>query len=418
MNGLHLTADCRGCACAPSLLTDQGALRSALREAALRSGMSVVAEAFHQFLDPCGANAGVTGALILAESHCAAHTWPELGAVTLDVYVCNFQTDNSQKARAMLAHLLAAFQPASVERGSIDRGESPLGGSGLIHHEPLAPGVSLRLELSEARDVSTATQRAVVARSELFGATLLLDGALMTSERDERFYHEALIHPAACAHPRPERALIIGGGDGGSSKQLLKHSCLKSLTVCEIDPEIALVCQRAIPAIGEGALLDPRVALIHDDGLAFVQRASAAYDLIYLDLTDPVSPDGSALAAGCYTPAFFESCKRALRPGGAIALHLGSPFYHPERFASQMSALRASFAHARAYTAFCPLYGSDWGMAVASDQLDAMALGKAEIKRRLSERSVGGLQLYTPGLHGALFELPAYALSLALGRPV
>lgn len=121
MQGLHLTADLRGCAPDQPPMTDVQALRALCLHAVAAVGLTPVGELFHRF----GAGGGITGVVLLAESHLAVHTWPELGAVTLDVYVCNFGTDNSGRAQALLAGLAAAFGPASALHQQLRRGEPP-----------------------------------------------------------------------------------------------------------------------------------------------------------------------------------------------------------------------------------------------------------------------------------------------------
>lgn len=118
MQGLHLTADCHGCTGGGAAFTDTAALRALCLQAVAQAGLSSVGELFHRFDD----GGGVTGVVLLAESHLAVHTWPELAAVTLDVYVCNYSADNRERAHAVLAALEAAFQAARVERHAIQRG--------------------------------------------------------------------------------------------------------------------------------------------------------------------------------------------------------------------------------------------------------------------------------------------------------
>ncbi len=127
MRGLHLTADLRGCAAARPLMTAPAVLRSTCLEAVAAAGLTPVGELFHGFSPGApqaagGAPAGITGVVLLAESHLAVHTWPEIEAATLDVYVCNLGADNSARAEALLAALIAAFAPASVERHAVERG--------------------------------------------------------------------------------------------------------------------------------------------------------------------------------------------------------------------------------------------------------------------------------------------------------
>ena len=130
MRGLHLTADLRGCAPARPLMTTPAVLRSTCLAAVAAAGLSAVGELFHRFTpgapQGAGAPAGITGVVLLAESHLAVHTWPEIEAATLDVYVCNLGADNSARAEALLSALIGAFEPASVERHAIERGSEPV----------------------------------------------------------------------------------------------------------------------------------------------------------------------------------------------------------------------------------------------------------------------------------------------------
>jgi S-adenosylmethionine decarboxylase proenzyme len=123
MNGLHLIADLHDCRCAPGLLLDAPGLEAYCAELCRRHGLTVVGQLFHAFHDATGLPAGVTGTVVLAESHLAVHTWPEISAVTLDVYVCNFSGDNSQQAAALFDEVIAHFQPGRCERKAVRRGQ-------------------------------------------------------------------------------------------------------------------------------------------------------------------------------------------------------------------------------------------------------------------------------------------------------
>ena len=123
-----------------------------------------------------------------------------------------------------------------------------------------------------------------------FGTLFRLDGHFMTSEKDEFFYHENLVHTGAIAHPAPERALVVGGGDGGSAEELLKYTTMKAVTLVEIDLAVIDVARKYFDRVHRGALNDPRLTLKVEDGLAFVRSATETFDLIVLDLTDPGGP--------------------------------------------------------------------------------------------------------------------------------
>jgi S-adenosylmethionine decarboxylase len=129
MQGLHLTADLHGCPTARALLTDTGALRTLCLVAVRAAGLEPVGELFHRFAAAPGADAsapvGITGVVLLAESHLAVHTWPEAAAVTIDVYVCNLGADNSARAHTLMDRLIAAFEPTQVQRHALQRGLPP-----------------------------------------------------------------------------------------------------------------------------------------------------------------------------------------------------------------------------------------------------------------------------------------------------
>ena len=208
MQGLHLTADLYNCNCAAELLTRADTLADACRTATLDAGLTLVAEKWHTFPDYQGEPGGVTGTLLLAESHLAVHTWPERGNVTLDVYVCNFEQNNSDKAERLMHALLGAFNPEIAQCERLLRGdEDGSSANGELILEALNQ-TSVYGHRFERRLLARQTpfQRLELLQSAELGRTLRLDDHFMTSERDEFFYHEALIHPAALAHEQPASA--------------------------------------------------------------------------------------------------------------------------------------------------------------------------------------------------------------------
>lgn len=416
MEGLHLTADLRNCRCDPALLTDAGRLADLCATMTVAAGLTVVADRWHRFPDYQGSPGGVTGTLLLAESHLAVHTWPEFGGITLDVYVCNFSEDNSQKARGLITALEEAFQPGSSQRQHLyrggprdddgaDRGELVL--EDLNDHSAYGFRFQRRLLAKQ-----TPYQRLELLESDQLGRTLRLDGRFMTSEKDEFFYHEALVHPVALAHPAPERVLILGGGDGGAAEELLKHGSIRQVTLVDLDPEVIEVARRELAGIHRGALDDPRVRIVCADGDRFVDETQDRYDLVLLDLTDPETPAGPM-----YTPAFMTRLKRILAPGGAVVLHLGAPFFEADQVRSLIASLRGSFRMVSPYGLHIPLYGAYWGLAVASDDLDPLSLTAFELADRLQRRQIADLQYYNPQVHAALFALPNFYRALVGSAP-
>ena len=244
-----------------------------------------------------------------------------------------------------------------------------------------------------------------------FGKLFRLDGCFMTSERDEFYYHENLIHVPGVAHPGLRRALILGGGDGGSADELLKYPGIERIVIAELDAKVVELSRRHLHAVHHGALDDTRVEVRIGDGMKFVHEdgpaAGERYDLIVLDLTDPVGP-----AEALYAADFFAACKALLAEGGALTLHIGTPVFQPERVRELVDRLRRVFAKVRPYFLYIPLYGSLWGMACASDTLDPAALDAEEVDRRLATRSIRELQHFNGAVHCAQFALPNHLRAL------
>jgi spermidine synthase len=426
MQGLHLTGDLFDCACSDKLFTDIAALSKICRDTTVDAGLTIVDEKFHVFPDWNGQPGGITGTLLLAESHLAIHTWPERRGVTLDVYVCNFTGDNDHKARQLFDTLVVAFRPKQQVVNRIRRGdlaastESPAAVA-----RPEAPaaeasrpdalvfdwlnahagyGYTVKAQLAA---FESPYQRVEVFDTHQFGKTFRLDGRLMTSVGDEFFYHECMTHPALLAHPNPQSVLVIGGGDGGSTEEILKHPCVKRVVMAELDRAVIDVAREHLAEIHKGALDDPRLSIHIGDGFDFVKQCAEKFDLIVLDLTDPDTP-----AFALYTEEFFRMCQRLLNAGGLMTMHLGSPVYQPATVRKNAAALRKVFKQVHPMALFIPLYGSLWCLAVASDSVNPRAVVADSITARLMERRIGALKYYNAPLHQALFTLPTFVQEL------
>jgi spermidine synthase len=250
-------------------------------------------------------------------------------------------------------------------------------------------------------------QTVEVHDTKSFGKLFRLDGHFMTSEKDEFFYHENLVHVAAMAHPAPETALIIGGGDGGSAEELLKYATMKSVTLVEIDLAVVDIARKYFGEIHHGALNDPRLKLIVEDGMVHVRVTSETYDLIVLDLTDPGGP-----STPLYDADFYRACAARLNPTGAMTLHVGSPVAHPERIRVVIKNLRATFAVVVPYLISIPLYGGLWMMACASSTLNPSYLSSLETDRRIATRRIRDLRYYNGDMHRSSFAMPNFVREL------
>jgi spermidine synthase len=243
--------------------------------------------------------------------------------------------------------------------------------------------------------------------SEAFGKLFRLDGHFMTSERDEFFYHENLVHIAALAHPAPARALIVGGGDGGSAEELLKYPSMQAVTIAEIDAAVIDISREHLAEVHHGALDDSRVTLRLGDGFRFVQDTREQYDLIVLDLTDPGGP-----STALYTPAFYAACASRLTGGGAMTMHVGSPVAHPDRVRATIADLRNAFGCVTPYLTSVPLYGGLWMMACCAESLDPREQAVAAIDQRIAERRIAELLYINGDTYRAALALPNFVRTL------
>ena len=405
MQGLHLTADLFQCTCDQALMVCADTIAQLCRSQTHASGLTLVDDKWVKFPEWQGQPGGVTGAVLLAESHLAIHTWPETGNVTIDVYVCNFSDDNSAKAQALMDGVVAAYAPKDAVRQQLWRGDISTDTVGQYPWvmERLTDDAAFGLRAHNVQRTQTPFQTLEMMDTPSFGRVMRLDDCFMTSERDEFFYHECMAHPAAMAHPQPQQALIIGGGDGGLAEELLKHNTLQRVVLAELDEAVIEASKAQLHAVHRNVWDDARLQLHIGDGMAYVDSTHERFDLICMDLTDPDTPAGSL-----YSAAALQRMQRVLKPGGALVLHLGSPVFHPEQVRRLSATLRQAFAQVACYGVYVPLYGAYWGMAVCSDTLQPASVSADTIAQRLVTRGVGDLQYYNADVHGALFALPNY----------
>ena len=407
LDGIHVVANLYRCHGEARYLTDAESLRRFCLDSVAKAGLTSLGDLFHQF--PAGDHSsndsgGVTGCVVLAESHLAIHTWPELNSVTLDVYVCNFTQDNTDRARQVVGDLMGLFRPEDFVRHEVPRDKQFI-------YEWLNPDYGFFTRSSKRiAEGHTGFQSLEIHDTPQFGKLFRLDGFNMTSEKEEFVYHENMIHPAAITHPAPKRVLIIGGGDGGLAEEVLKHPSIESVTMVELDGKVVEIARQHFEAIHRGALDHPKLKLIVGDGLKFLAETDEKFDLIALDLPDPVGP-----AELLYEEPFFRNCRRALAGGGALTLHLGSPWSQPERVKAIYERLTGLFKIVRPYAMFIPLYGNLWTMACCSDSLDPTTISAREADKRVAARGLSHLQYYNGDTHQAVFALPNFVRDLMVG---
>lgn len=240
-------------------------------------------------------------------------------------------------------------------------------------------------------------QKIEVLDTVQFGRVLVLDGVFMTSEADEHFYHEMLAHPAMTTAPAIRRVLLIGGGDGGTIREVLRHPEVERLTVVEIDGQVVEVSRRLLSTIGT-AWEDPRLELIIDDGIAYARDADVEpYDVILLDGCDPVGP-----SEGLFNASFYRGCARLLRPDGVFALQSETPVLLEDVFLEIVRTLQDIFVTARPYFGTVPLYSAGmWTWTYATHTVDPLAI----IDHRAA-RIETFTKYYNREIHLAAFAIP------------
>ena len=237
-------------------------------------------------------------------------------------------------------------------------------------------------------------QKIEVFANESFGKILLLDGLVQTTENDEFFYHEMLVHPACTTHPSPQNILVIGGGDGGALKEILRYPVE---TVChvEIDAQVIEVGKKFFPWLSP-CLKDKRVDLVIADGLEFLKETERTFDIIFVDSSEAVGPSVSL-----HRQDFYETAKKHLNGEEAVVVaQVGSPLYHLE-FIKQCSAtFKEIFKAVQFYVGPAPSYpGGSWCYAFLSDNVDPLVLKRDPLP---------GLKCYNRDIHQAAFTLPPY----------
>jgi len=280
---------------------------------------------------------------------------------------------------------------------------------GFFYVESLSPYVWRRYKVDKLYfEGKTKFQVVHCFYNNFLGKVLFLDHKIQSAEIDEFIYHETLVHPSLVTHPRPQKVVILGGGEGATLREVLRHQSVRQATMVDIDEELVAICQKYLPEWSAGAFDDPRSKLIITDARQFLERNEEKYDVIISDLTEPVSGGPSVYL---FTKEFFELVKRRLTPEGVWVLQAGSA---DEKFSQFMSSLvktlESVFPVVRPYWSFILSFSLPWGFICASLKPDPLSLSAEEIKDRLEARQVKGLRFYYPGLHHGLFALPRYLL--------
>jgi spermidine synthase len=252
--------------------------------------------------------------------------------------------------------------------------------------------------------ITTAFQAVEYTRTNAFGNVLVLDGLVQSTEFDEHLYHEALVHPAMFLHPSPKRVLIIGGGEGATLREVLKHPMVEAVTMVDIDGELVEFCKQHLTSWHAGTFDDPRLTLLHEDGRAFLENTADRYDVIITDITDGLD-DSPVLAL--YTKQFYQLCHDHLTEQGVMSVQAFTlSIQRWQEHALISRTIAAAFPIARSYTTFIPSFLLTWGFVLAAKTADPLTIDVNTIANRIAERNMADtLRVYDEVTHQAYFSL-------------
>ncbi|KGX86485.1 polyamine aminopropyltransferase [Pontibacillus litoralis] len=243
-------------------------------------------------------------------------------------------------------------------------------------------------------------QQLDMLETEEWGNMLTLDGMVMTTERDEFVYHEMVAHVPLFTHPNPKHVLVVGGGDGGVIREILKHPSVEKATLVEIDGKVIDYCKQFLPSIA-GELDNPRVEVKVDDGFMHIAQSEAAYDVIMVDSTEPVGP-----AVNLFTKGFYAGISNALKEDGIFVAQTDNPWFKADLIQQVFQDVSEIFPVTQLYTANIPTYPSGlWTFTIGSKRYDPLEV-KDERFHTIETK------YYTQELHKAAFALPKFVQDL------
>lgn len=246
-------------------------------------------------------------------------------------------------------------------------------------------------------------QKIEVVQTPGFGKVLLIDDLVMLTEKDEFIYHEMISHVPLYVHPNPRRILVVGGGDGGTVRECLRHGNVEHIDLVDIDEKVSEACRLHLPEVA-GMLTDSRVTCRYEDGVAFVKQSKQRYDVIIIDSTDPIS-----VGEGLFTEAFYRNCYQLLNEDGLLVAQSESPLWQGELVQRINRRLSAIFETVQFYQAHIPTYPSGhWLFSFASKKY----LPLADYREDRCRKDNFAFKYYNPALHRGAFALPTFLIEM------
>lgn len=260
-------------------------------------------------------------------------------------------------------------------------------------------GITTKIKRTLYHDQSEFQTLDVIETAE-FGNMLVLDGMVMTTDRDEFVYHEMITHVAMNTHPNPKDVLVVGGGDGGAIREILRYPSVENAVLAEIDGKVIEAAKKYFPKIA-GGLADPRVNIQVTDGIRHIQENKGKYDVILVDSTEPVGP-----AVGLFQKPFYEGIYEALKEDGIMVAQTESPWFNRDLIRQVFRDISGTFPITRLYTASIPTYPSGlWSFTIGSKKYDPLEVDESKLKSF-------DTRYYHPEMHKALFQLPVFVQEL------
>jgi len=414
--GRHIIAELYGCP--PPLLEDAAEVEAFMVEAAKAAGATIIGSHFHHF-----SPYGVSGVVVIAESHLAIHTWPEYGYAAADFFTCGPHSD-PHKAAEVLKSLIKAEHVVKkeMERGSfadLPKQVAP-GLTSMQAAEKVTPqrevwlteqahgfALSVKHVGGILHKEQSPFQKIEVIRTAAFGKALVLDGRIAITEGDEAAYHEMLVHVPMCSHPKPQNVLLLGGGDGAAVRELLKHPTVESITVIEQDAAIPETMARFFPKLHR-YLSHPKVQLLF--GKAGAHMASMPphqFDVVLMDLENVAFP-----ASLERNKELLDAIRPALRPNGVCGTLIGSPHVQPQTFAKGLSLLEATWSKGMVSPYLVWLPTSPSGVVALACAGTELAIHQPDAARQSALCAKHPLNYYSADVHQAALVLPPFVMKL------
>lgn len=257
------------------------------------------------------------------------------------------------------------------------------------------PALGFTCKITETLKVEqTDFQHLAVVNTEQFGKMLLLDGMVMTTDVDEYVYHEMISNIALNSHPAPANVLIIGGGDGGALREVVKHPLVKQATLAEIDERVIMASREFFPQLA-CSFDDPKSVVVVADGIEYIKQRKNEFDIIMIDSTEPVGP-----AVQLFSADFYRECFAALKEDGMLVAQSESPFFNADVIKMAYGGINQVFPLTKLYLANIPTYPSGlWSFTIGSKQYNP---------EEVVNQGAGDLKYYNAGVHQAAFKLPGF----------